>query len=300
MHNPIQSISIGSFEALALTCNTAKAVIVPAFGCNIIQLILNAHNILDGNTTESDLKANVLAKGNFLIPFPNRIENGTYTFEGKKYQLPCNHQPENHAIHGLLWDKPFTITEQNIADDSVSIKAEHTIEPDQYTGYPFHLHSIITITLSTKKLTIEISAKNNGNQNLPYGAGWHPYITTGKTIDDCTLNIPSNHIMELSDTSVMIPTGKIIETTVPKGEKLETTTFDTCFTPLISHETIFENIHLFQDKTMNFLQIYTPEQRTSIAIEPMSCAPNAFNNGMGLISLAPHQSVMHTFGIFID
>jgi len=47
----------------------------------------------------------------------------------------------------------------------------------------------------------------------------------------------------------------------------------------------------------NFLQVYTPPHRKSIAIEPMTCAPNAFNNEQGLIILAPFESFSASWGI---
>ncbi len=92
----------------------------------------------------------------------------------------------------------------------------------------------------------------------------------------------------------MIPTLKTGKKTI-KG-KIRKTILDHGFL-LSEHETHFDGFVVFQDKSMNFLQIYTPEKRRSIAIEPMSCLADAFNNKIGLITLKPGKSISHHFGI---
>jgi aldose 1-epimerase len=106
--------------------------------------------------------------------------------------------------------------------------------------------------------------------------------------------------METDPAKELIPTGKHLPNTFGTDFKnIGTETFDTCFVDLVDQSVRFENIEMYMDNSMKYLQIYTPEDRNSIAIEPMTCAPDAFNNGLGLITLSSNEEVIRRFGIRI-
>lgn len=276
----------------------SKLQIAPKFGCNPNILILNGQKVLDGNETEELLKDDFLCKGDFLAPFPNRVCDGVYTFEGETYQLYPNETDRGHALHGFLMKKACTLISAK-ADELGALAVFQTrISKGEFQGYPFDLEMTLQFTLKERSLDIEITAKNIGTSKAPYGIGWHPYLTANKKIDDCHLHIPARKIMEIRTDKELIPTGELVENEF--GSKLRIigeTELDTCFTDLIDHTVRFENIELFMDESMNFFQSYTPDDRMSIALEPMSCAPDAFNNNLGLIALAPQESISHKFGI---
>lgn len=296
--NNIREININELNGYCVNFQDSQMQIISDFGCNLNKLILAGQDIIDGNLDYESLKKNDLAKSSFLIPFPNRICDGKYTFEGKTYQLEKNHAKEGHAIHGLLFDKKFSFIDKTISDDFISLTFEHEIKKDDFDGYPFNLLASITFKLEKEKLSIEVKATNLNDINIPYGVGWHPYIKLGNKIDNYNLTIPSEDALELSQEKIMIPTSKIIKKTI--GKKIGNAILDTGFTHLKEHSTQIENVTVFQDESMDFLQIYTPGHRQSIAIEPMSCAADAFNNKMGLIILKPKESVIHKFGIVIS
>ncbi len=274
--------------------------IIPQFGCNPHILILNGQQVLDGNEDLEKVKADYLCKGDFLAPFPNRICDGLYTFEGTDYQLFPNENDRNHALHGFLMKKSFKLIATEETEEYSASTFSTTIVKGEFQGYPFDLEIQITFLLKEKELEIRMTGTNIGTQNVPYGVGWHPYLRTDKKIDECMLRIPAKSVLETSVEKELIPTGDYLPNSFGyEPKQIGDMQFDTCFVELVDHKVRFENIELFMDDSMNFIQSYTPDDRMSIAIEPMSCAPDAFNNGLGLIILKPSEQVTHTFGIRI-
>jgi len=298
MNNSVKKISIRDIGGYRVTLGDSVMQIISDFGCNLNQLILSGQDIIDGNQDYESLIENKLAKSALLIPFPNRVCNGKYEFEGKVYQLNKNLEKEGHAIHGLLFDKKFDLISKTVSNDFVSLSFSYEIKKNELKGYPFNLLTTVSFKLEQKKLTIIVESTNLDNINLPYGVGWHPYIKFGHKIDGCRLIIPSQDILEVDEKKIMIPTGKVVKNpTKLKDDKMGNAVFDTGFTNLKRKETIINNVVVSQDNSMNYLQIYTPEHRQSVAIEPMSCAADAFNNKMGLKVLKPKETVGYNFAI---
>jgi len=281
-----------------VTYKNSKLQIAPQYGCNPNILILNGQKVLDGNETEELLKEDFICKGDFLAPFPNRVCDGIYVFEGQTYQLYPNETDRGHALHGFLMKKECTLISQNEGEEGTVAVFQTHISKGESQGYPFELEITLTFTLKEKALDIDINAKNTGTSNAPYGIGWHPYLTAGKKINDCKLRIPARKIMEVRTDKELIPTGTLLENEFGSEPKtIGETQLDTCFADLVDHAVRFENIELWMDDSMKYFQSYTPAERMSIAVEPMSCAPDAFNNGLGLVTLAPQEDVNHRFGI---
>lgn len=296
--NNIKTINIKDLNGYRANFQDSQMQIISDLGCNLNKLILAGQNILDGNLEYESLKNNELAKSSFLIPFPNRICDGKYVFEGKTYQLEKNHEKEGHAIHGLIFDKKFSLINKMISDDFIFLIFKYEIKKSDFEGYPFNLFILITFKLEKKRLGIEVKATNLDNINVPYGVGWHPYIRFTDKIDNYSLALSSDDALEVSQEKIMIPTSKIIKKYIDK--KIGNTVLDAGFTCLKKHMTQIGNIIVFQDESMDFLQIYTPGHRRSIAIEPMSCAADAFNNKMGLVALKPGEGAIHRFGIIVS
>ena len=182
--------------------------IVPSYGCNITSLTLDRQSILDANTDPEKLASDYLCKSDFLAPFPNRVSDGKYTFQGKTYQLVTNEQERGHALHGFITQKKFSMTlESSDSDESVAV-FQTEIKPDEFQGYPFYLQISTSFQLTTTRLTITMTGKNIGNTEAPYGVGWHPYLTVGKSINDCMLQIQARSVLETSKIKELIPTGK--------------------------------------------------------------------------------------------
>jgi len=281
-----------------LTHKNSLLHLAPQFGCNPFKLTLNGQSVLDGNEDIEKLKADFLCKGDFLAPFPNRVCDGKYTFEGKKYQLVKNETGRGHALHGFIMKKKFDLDSTEETQEYTSASFLTRIEKDEFEGYSFEIEVRITFILKENDLEIIMSGKNIGTENAPFGVGWHPYLTVDKKIDGCTLQIPANRIMETDTEKELIPTGRLLENDFgPESRKIGDAQLDTCFCELNENIAKFENIELWMDESMNFFQSYTSDDRMSIAIEPMSCAPDAFNNELGLTTLKPNEEISFHFGV---
>jgi aldose 1-epimerase len=289
--------------------------IIPEFGGNVCAIVLNKegknYSILDGYKTSSEIVELQNFKSSKLLPFPNRIKDGKYSFKGRSYQLPINEPDENHAIHGLIWDKNLILTEKEINDKYASVKFEYLyngIDP----GYPFKIKVTVTYSLlSTNGFKYTTEIVNLDNCEIPVGDGWHPYFKTNGKVDNLMLKIPAKHKIEVDPR--MIPTGvKLPADSFNQLTKIGDSELDTGFiieaqkdvaTTEIYDPDYDLHIKVWQEIgkwKYNYLQIYIPPSRESIAIEPMTCSIDAFNNKEGLIVLAPEQSVKATCGVKLE
>ena len=286
----------------------AEVSILVTQGGAIHALLLSHQNNLvstiAGNENQMDFIQNVSYRGSKLSPFPNRIENGTYSFENQKYQLPCNNGA--HSLHGLLCNSVFEIVKELVTDTFAEIKLTYSYDGTD-SGYPFLYTIDITYNLSNTGLRIQTEIKNSGTTEMPIGDGWHPYIRVTNKVDDLLLQIPSHKKMILNATG--IPTGEYaLKQFFTAPTKIGADLFDDCFELYGSNDgfqtkliDVVNNrtLIVWQDQHYKYLQVYIPPDRKSIAIEPMTCAPNAFNSGLGLLVLKPNDFITFTFGILI-
>ncbi len=286
--------------------------IFPRFGGNLVSLKLNKNNteyeILDGNRFIEDFD-DLKFKGAKLFPYPNRIKDGKYVFMDKQYQLPINHKVENNAIHGLVYNKPFQIVNIIESEHSAILKLEYIYEK-LVEGYPFSFILTSEYVLSNSGIEISTRIKNTSNTKMPMGDGWHPYFTLNEIVDNLYLEIPSGKRVDL-DKTMMLSEDVLVNSRFDNLCLIEDTKLDDCFyvgnndksvTKLYSKQKDL-TINLWQDtgnNKYNYLQIYTSPNRKSIAIEPVTCHANAFNNGFGLIILHPDEVFGASFGINIS
>lgn len=274
-------------ELLNLNCS-----IYPNLGASIQQLTSNGIEIIDGITNDEKGLELYKSKFNssFLFPFPNRVKDGTYSFENTTYQLEVNETNLNNRLHGHIFNKSFAITYQNVSKDSASVTFSYS-DKGTSKGYPFPYTIEITYVFSNNKMTIDFNVLNSGKTALPFGIGWHPYFNA-KNLGTSVIDFDADEQYVVDDQ--MIPTSKTelkFKTPLVMGD----TFLDDCFITnksQVSFKTEAFNIDIdFSSETPNsFLQSYTPDTRDCIAIEPMTCAPNSVNNKDGLLSLAPNET----------
>ena len=284
--------------------------LLPAWGGNLNELVLlnsgSLYSIIAGDTSVESLSGNPINfyRGAKLSPFPNRIEVGKYTFQDQLYTL--NRNDGIHALHGLLWNLPFRIIHEESATNFAEMELVYDYTSN-YEGYPFKYSISILYRLEVSQLSCYTIIQNTGNTRLPIGDGWHPYFSMNIKVDALTLKLPACKQLEID---ACIPTGDYKQSDFFQGEiLLKNLILDHCF-ELSDTDTIVETELIDRDKGQKivlwqecgnkgyaYLQIYTPPDRMSIAIEPMSCAPNAFNNKKGLIELEPDEHVHLSFGI---
>jgi aldose 1-epimerase len=291
----------GSFTAFSIINIITKEEVsfVPEYGANLLSLQLQKngllHEIIDGFTTDEQLRQNEKSRSIHLSPFPNRIEDGKYVFEDILYQLPINKPKENNAIHGFVWNKPFVISNQIIVADYAAITLEYCYDGKEM-GYPFLFSQKIAYRLSAHQLSVIIIIENIGKANMPLGYGWHPYFTLLNPVDELLLQLPPSNLLEANER--LIPNGnKTAYLSFNTLQPINNTLFDTVFQlmnnnwnkTLLYNETENYGVQINQSPSLKYLQVYIPEQRKSIAIEPMSCAANAFNSLEDLIVLQPNE-----------
>ena len=279
-------------EHIQISNENLSAKIYPNLGASMQELIVNKVNIIDGITNdESGLKdyANTY-KSSILFPFPNRIEDGAYEFMGATHQFPVNELSVNNAIHGSVYNKEFKVTSMG-SDENIATVAFTYNSNGSSAGFPFPFELKLTYKISaTGSVTLSFDLVNQGNIPFPYGMGWHPYFKT-EQLATSTLSFPSKDFYACDERSIPV---KTLASALPSSFMMKDTKFDDAFS-LHKSECSFNS----KSYTLSFdfdcpdgayLQVYTPPHGKSIAIEPMTCVANSFNNKIGLIELLPGKS----------
>ncbi|HEV3046040.1 MAG TPA: aldose 1-epimerase family protein [Solirubrobacteraceae bacterium] len=251
------------------------------------------------------------AHGAPLIPWPNRLADGRYRFDGEDHQLALTEPARRNAIHGLLRWRPW----RALAREPSRVVVGARLYP--LSGYPFALDVQVEYALAEDGLSVCTTAVNVGDRACPYGAGQHPYLSPGEgSIDECTLALPARTRI-LIDDERQLPAGR---EAVAGGEydfagarALGRQPIDCPFTDLqrdsAGHAAARlsapdgHTAELWADDAYCVIQVYTGDtlsparRRTGLAVEPMTCPPNAFQSGEGLVRLEPGQSHVGRWGV---
>lgn len=274
--------------------------IIPSHGAALNSFYFKNQEWIDGYKSLNQLQEKPY-KSALLAPFPNRIKDGKYTWQNKEYKLPINRPQEQHAIHGFLYNCHFEKDQEKIAKNKIEVSFKHEYQGD-YEGFPFPFTIKIKYTLSNKEiLKIKTSVENTGNEIMPFGLGFHPYFKTTTSFDESILTMPACEMLPLDKR--MLPTEAVVPFTIASkdfpGKDL---TLDDCFkitdkANFTLKDTKSKNAIAVTSKNLNYFQLYTPSNRKSIAIEPMSCPPNVFNNEINLLKIKPSQKYKATWKI---
>jgi aldose 1-epimerase len=252
------------------------------------------------------------AHGQPLIPWPNRLGGGRYTFEGEEYQVPLTEPTKGNAIHGFLLSRPWEAVEED-ADRVVMAARLYPLD-----GYPFSLYVRVAYQLGPEGLTVTTTAQNVGASPCPYAHGQHAYLSPGTElveVDDCTLQL-AGRTRILTDTERQLPTGREPVGGTPydflEPRLVDDARIDYAFTDLVRDAAgrAWTRLwgpdgacaELWVDETFPFVETYTgdtltPDRaRRGLGTEPTTGAPNAFNSGDGLIRIEPGESMTTTWG----
>ncbi|MEO6000999.1 MAG: aldose 1-epimerase [Chitinophagaceae bacterium] len=236
-----------------------------------------------------------------LSPFACRIPAGRYTFNNRLYEFQKKLK-DGSSIHGLLYDKPFTMADEFYDDKQAGVQLNYNYNKND-EGYPFEYRCEIRYTLMENNLMqVQTTIVNLSAETIPLADGWHPYFTLGGTIDEWTLQFNSCSMLEFNEN--LIPTGKLLPyAKFIEEQSLRGVDLDNSFllneggndrACILYNPSNKLSVSFFPDASYPYLQIYTPPDRQSIAIENLSGAPDCFNNKMGLIQLPPRQSKTFT------
>jgi aldose 1-epimerase len=264
--------------------------------------------------------------GQLLAPWPNRIDGGRYEFGACAYQLDLSEAARGNAIHGLTrwanWEPAPELTAQSgqqAAGDPPGdrITLGHLLLGR--TGYPFCLQLAVSYRLEASSgLHVTVSAWNVGSSPAPYGTGCHPYLTVGEPlVDGCELQVEASHWLPADDRG--IPSGPAQDVSGTRfdfgvARPIGDTQLDHALTGLRRDEAGLAwaqlsggdvKLGLWAGPGYDWLQVFTGDalapdmRRRALAVEPMTCPANAFVSGDGLLTLAPGDSVTHTWGIAV-
>jgi aldose 1-epimerase len=289
-----------------ITHGPHRATVVQVGG-GLREYLLDSEPILDGYPVGEMCSG---ARGTPLIPWPNRLADGRYRFEGVEHQLALTEPATATAIHGLTrwrnWD---------LREHSKNCVVMGTIVGPQ-PGYPFTVHVAVDYTLDAGGLTVATTATNFGNTPCPYGCGHHPYLRAGTAfINDCDLQLDATEWLPVDDRG--LPTGqeKVVGSHLDflEPRRIGDTVIDNAFTGLARDTqqrawlTLTgphgRAVRLWVDEHYRYLELYTGDtqppavRRAGLGVEPMTCAPNGFVTAEGLLTLDPGQSVTTRWGI---
>lgn len=270
--------------------------IVPERGANVLDIIFSGKNILDGHQTPEALEAAKWGKSALLFPFPNRLDRGKYDWLGKKYEFPLNNAATENAIHGFVRDEAFEVDYVFLSKNSAIVMCSLTYSGTRpYYPFPFVL-KIECMIADDDTFTLEASCQNLHHEPIPLGFGWHPYFRLTDKADDHSMRLPACEKVGINER--MIPTGERLGfSDFQRKKRVGDTFLDNCFfnkKTSGAYKMMLEGDGRSVAVEANarqfpFFQVFTPPHRESIALEPMTCNVDAFNNQQGLVTLAPNK-----------
>jgi aldose 1-epimerase len=291
-----------------IVSGVARAVITEV-GATLRSFGVDGEDVIDGFSADEPAPS---GRGQILAPWPNRLEDGTYSFEGREGRAELDEPERGNAIHGLVRWVPWTVGLET--SDSIVFRCD--LEPE--AAYPWHLDLRVGYTVSTQGLRVTTEVTNRSAEVAPFGIGFHPYLTIGTgVIDEAHLTVPAGQLLITDERA--LPTGSEdvsdteLDFTAPRV--IGSTQMDTAFTDLhrdVEGRTLVRlqrsdgsrAVDLWMEEEFRYVMVYTGDtlepatrRRRGIAIEPMTCPPNAFRTGNDLIRLEPQASWRADWGI---
>jgi aldose 1-epimerase len=252
-------------------------------------------------------------EGVIMSPWPNRIDGGKWTYQGRTLELPINLHDQQNSNHGLLMEHHYEVLAQT--ESSVTLGALIHAR----LGYPFNVQTSVTYELVEGGLRISHTAENLSTADAPYALGGHPYFKiTGVDTEDLFLRSDAATVLVVDDRQ--IPTGTMPTAhsrfDMRSGVRVGDNFYDHDFTDLprdsdgLAHTYLTapdgRGFDIWQDENFKHVVIFTPDfyfanlgdaKRFACAIEPQTSGPNSFNSGQDLIWLKQGQKFSATWGV---
>ncbi|MDN4482257.1 aldose 1-epimerase family protein [Demequina lignilytica] len=254
-------------------------------------------------------------RGALLAPWPNRLADGRYRLRDRDYSLPLTEAARRNAIHGLAAGLDFELVGEGPA--TVSLGA--LIEPRP--GYPWAIAITVDVAVAADGLTHTVTARNTSATSAPFGVGVHPYLLAGaaapRAADGWSLEVPADDVLLvtpdrlLPDRIVPVATHADGAFDLRTARVLGQRRLNHAFTALhrgpdgLSRVRLTEpsgrGVELLLGQGYGWVHVYTSDEvdddrpRAGVAIEPMTCPPDAFNSGRDLALLAPGEGLRASF-----
>jgi aldose 1-epimerase len=297
--------STPSGEQWAISHGSQRAVLVEVGG-GVREYTVDGAPVLDGYPEGAVCSR---AAGQLLAPWPNRIRDGRYDFGGVPYQLSLSEPARGNASHGLVrW-----LCWHRVDQTPESVELACVLPPQP--GYPFALGLTTRWSLGPDGLRADHTVANLGVDPAPFGLGTHPYLSAGDAVlDELELTLPAAERLLVDDR--MLPTGREPVPGTPHDfatpRRIGDAEFDTAYTGLTRGDDGLARtrlapdggggVELWQDASFGWIQVYSGggpsgRRRGALAVEPMTCPPDAFRSGDGLLTLDPGARWSGSWGI---
>jgi aldose 1-epimerase len=255
-----------------------------------------------------------MGAGQILIPWPNRTGGARWSFRGREQRLEATEPARGNAIHGLVRWLPWRVVSHGRT--SITLAEEIAEQP----GWPVPLETAISYVVSADGLAVTHTVRSLGETVVPFGVGAHSYVRAGPVSNtDCGLRLAARKRLPL-DPETMLPVGEprpargrhdLHTSPRPVRELLAEGCLDDCYTDCEAggdgrfHHRLTGTgggVELWADRAFGWAQVFTPEHFAggpagAVAIEPMTCPPDALNSGVDLIHLDPGEGWSASWGI---
>lgn len=235
----IEKISFHGLEAVAFEAGGYEAIMVPSMGANVVKLYHpeKGVNILRTPSAE-EIEVFQERPQIFGLPLlfpPNRIEDGTYTYQGVTYQYPITIPAQHNYHHGIIKSQPFVVTKTIIGADYVEVEAafySNRINDAIYRDFPHEFECRMNFVLSANGLEHTVTFVNDSEKEMPLGVGYHTpicvpfqqgegeykmWLTAGEEWELTERTLPTENFLPLDEklstlrNSGMNPVGEPIE-----------------------------------------------------------------------------------------
>jgi aldose 1-epimerase len=299
-------VSAPSGAQIEITHGDQRAVVVEVGG-GLRSYSARERDLIDGYPADRMCSS---GRGQLLAPWPNRIGDGRYEWAGRDRRLALSEPGRGNAIHGLVRWAGWRVAEH----DRARAVLEYVLHP--HPGYPHRLELSVEYALDDTGLSVQLTATNAGDDACPYGCGAHPYLTLGAgVVDPLVLHVPAGTVLESNDRG--LPTGAMpvagtpfdFRTPRPIGD----TRLDHAFTDLergddgrvrveLRDAASGDGVALWAGPACGYLMLFTGDPladvaRRSIAVEPMTCPPDAFRSGEDVVGIEPGESFTASWGL---
>ena len=236
--------------------------------------------------------------GKVLMPWPNRVAGGSYSWEGVSYDLPVDEPALGTSLHGFV-----AFQEWEIAEADASSVLLRTLIAERYS-YPWTLAVSARYSLDHDAgLSFELSATNIGEGTAPYGVGFHPYLAIdGAKADVLELSNPATIVYEADASMIPVAAHDVASFGLDfrSPTLINKAALDHAFAGLpqgswtVTLRNPASGVAVSLSSDARWLQVYSADYigRVGVAVEPMSCPPNAFNSGTDVVALG--QGDTHT------
>ena len=283
-------------------------VVVTEVGATMRSYTVDGTPVLDGFGVDDVCDS---GRGQVLAPWPNRLGDGRYSYKGREAQAALDEPDRHNAIHGLVRWLPWRVVSR--AQNVLSLGC--TLHPQP--GYLWRLALVVEYRLGRDGLIVSSSVTNLDATTAPFGLGFHPYLTLSTPIDCMSLSIPARRRLVTDERGLPTTSSSLAgsELDFTARRWIGPTVLDTAFTDLLRDPDGMARVELddtaggrgatlWMDERFGYVMVFTGDtleplsrRRTSVAVEPMTCPPDALRSGVDLVRLEPGASWSGRWGI---